>query len=236
MLKKIIISALVLTNITIPANGNKKEWFDAAYQGNLDAIKKLIPTIDVNIQNDMGKTALMIAVLKDHVDVVKYLLEIPNIDLNLQDEVGWTALILAVLKGKDTMVKLLLTVPTIDVNVQTKEGFTALMEAASNCRVKMIKLLLQSPNIDLNIQSKTGIFLYWRGYSALMLAAKKCHETVVKLLLDAGANINLKNADDETAYDLANKKIQAIFDAFINSKYSRFVAGLSAELNILSKL
>lgn len=236
MLKKIIISALVLTNITVHANGNKKEWFAAAYQGNLDAIKKLIPTIDVNIQNDMGKTALMIAVLKDHVDVVKYLFETPNIDVNLQDPEGWTALILAVIKGDETMVKLLLTVPTINVNAQTTEGFTALMEAASRSRKNIVKILLQSPNINLNIQSKTGMFLHWRGYSALMLAVKQNDETVVKFLLDAGADINLKNADDETAYDLANKKIQDIFDIFINNKYSRLIAGLSAELNILSKL
>jgi ankyrin repeat protein len=58
------------------------------------------PNIDVNIQNEHGVTALMMAVSNSYgfstEETVKMLLKHPNIDVNIQDENGWTALMYAI--------------------------------------------------------------------------------------------------------------------------------------------
>ena len=78
------------------ANAEKKihaNFFDkmirAAKKGRLDKIN------DVNVQDELGWTALMWACRNGHLDVVNRLLDCKEIDVNLQNEKDRTALMLA---------------------------------------------------------------------------------------------------------------------------------------------
>lgn len=194
-----IISYSLLLITVLQASREDEQWFEAVGEGNLETVKKLVPLINVNVQNDIGKTALMLAAIKDHSDVVKYLLRVPGIDPNIQDGGGWTALVWAINQNNENMVKLLLQAPHININDQDNSGFTPLIRASWQGDENMVKLLLRIPGINLNLQTKIDFTCYWRGSTALMVAAQKGYDAVVNLLLNAGADANLKNADGKTA-------------------------------------
>ncbi len=73
----------------------------AAYQGNLESTKAILDSgvVDINAQNNRGWTALMSAVLGDHLELVGFLID-RGANIDLQNETtshynGWTALICA---------------------------------------------------------------------------------------------------------------------------------------------
>ena len=104
----------------------------AVYENNIEGLKLLldVPTIDVNIADDNGRTGLINAVLYPWScrSVFDLLLNTPNIDVNLKDNNGETGLILAVhgYKHSAWMVDLLLNTPNIDVNLKDNQGKCAL--------------------------------------------------------------------------------------------------------------
>jgi uncharacterized protein len=81
-----------------------------------------------------------------------------------------------------------------DINCTTDDNWTALLEASVH-GPELTRLLLSkgaNPNIASN-----------RGFTPLMRAAGHGNIEVVKLLLKSGANINLRDINRKTAYDLA---------------------------------
>ena len=130
--------------------------------------------VDLNMQNDVGETALIVATKLGNVAIVKALLRDPwRLDFNLQDNRGLTALMHAASRGgSDELLSALLDAGAeadaqgdpwpLDVNLQDNRGLTALMHAAS------------------------------RGGPDELLSA----------LLDAGADVHLKSAEGTTAFTL----------------------------------
>jgi ankyrin repeat protein len=96
--------------------------------------------VDVNVQNEDGMTALILAVSTENEKYIELLLKHPKIDVNLQDNDGWTALILAARWEKEKLVELLLGYPGIDVNVQNNNGWTAWNLATISIRRKFPQL------------------------------------------------------------------------------------------------
>ncbi len=100
----------------------------ASYRGNIEVAKFLIANVkDLNYNSGMG-TALMGAVYKNQLELVKLLLE-NKANPNLVDANGATALILAAQTGNVEMIKLLLQFKA-DKTVKTKDGKTAFEIAA----------------------------------------------------------------------------------------------------------
>ena len=64
--------------------------------------------IKVNLKDNYGKTALMIAAYHGKLEVAKVLLQ-NGANINLQNTNNWTALMFAAEKGHDKVVELLLT-------------------------------------------------------------------------------------------------------------------------------
>jgi hypothetical protein len=91
-----------------------------------------VDTIDVNIRDKEGRTALMIACANGHDNIVEMMLKVDTIDVNIRAKEGRTALMCACAKGNDNIVEMLLKVDTIDVNIRhIKVGKTALMFACN---------------------------------------------------------------------------------------------------------
>nr|WBF70211.1 putative ankyrin repeat protein [Megavirus caiporensis] len=161
---------------------------------------------EINLQNELGWTALMIAfvnytTVKDEM-IIKLLLEC-GANVDIQNNKGKTALMLLVSNCSENninIVKLLLD-NGADVNLKTSEKWTALMLASKNSgnNIDTIKLLLES-GADVNLYND-------KKWTALMLASKYSGNNIdiVKLLLDNGANINLCNDHGWTTLMLASK-------------------------------
>jgi ankyrin repeat protein len=120
-----------------------EKLFRAAKENDVGLLQEAIKAgDDVNVRDDEGKTALILAVEKNCAEIVKALVARkkdvvddsgkiiqPKIDLNAKDSDGNTALMLAAKKGHLEVVQELMKAGA-DVTVKCRFGETALMMAA----------------------------------------------------------------------------------------------------------
>jgi ankyrin repeat protein len=127
---------------------------------NIEKIKNVIcsPFIDLNKFNNSNRTPLVLAILKDNVEIVDELLNNSQVDINLQDKWGWTPLMIAVRYSNKPkiIVKKLLGNPDIKINIQDKDGSTALHIASDIQKIDSLVELLNHPDIDINIENNEG--------------------------------------------------------------------------------
>ncbi|XP_063318776.1 KN motif and ankyrin repeat domain-containing protein 4-like isoform X1 [Pelmatolapia mariae] len=133
---------------------------------------------DVNIQNNSGYTAVMLASLTapdgpGGMEVVRKLMEQGNINIR-SSKTGQTALHLAVRHGRVVMVRLLLSCGA-DANIQDSQGTTALMFASERGHTHIARLLLERSQCDLTLTDK-------RGQTALSIAMQGSHADTAALL------------------------------------------------------
>ncbi|XP_071348464.1 KN motif and ankyrin repeat domain-containing protein 4-like [Trachinotus anak] len=133
---------------------------------------------DVNLQNNAGYTAVMLASLTapdgpGGMEVVRKIMELGNINLR-SSQTGQTALHLAVRHGRVVMVRLLLSCGA-DANVQDSQGTTALMFASERGHTHIARLLLERSQCDLTLTDK-------RGQTALSIAMRGSHTDTATLL------------------------------------------------------
>lgn len=157
-------------------------------------------TLNVNIKNYSGFSALTYSVTFGHKAIVKLLLAHPAIDINIRSKYNNTPLIQAVLQSDTEIVKLLLETPGLDINAQDTYGNTALFAAIEENSVDIVKLLLQTPSIDINILNK-------HGATALMHAVSFRAKDIIQLLLNMpDINLNTLDMSGRNAYDTAIDK------------------------------
>ncbi len=126
------------------ANVNAKNEFGgtalmfAAKNGHLGIVKCLVEAkADVNARSNGRRfeetTALISAIYKVHLDVVKYLVKEGNTDVNTQDRKGNTPLMLAAQRGDLGIVKCLVEAKA-DANTKNYYGATALTRTTQDVR------------------------------------------------------------------------------------------------------
>lgn len=173
---------------------NKQLINKVKYRNNTKKLTKLLDAgADVNAENPIGETALMIAVQCGNTEAVKLLLD-AGADPNIQDELGLTALIKAA-QGRTTEAVKLLLDRGADPNIKNIENDTALQRAILVDNMETIKLLIEheaNPNIQ-RINS---------GWTALMLAAVRGRTEIMEMFIQAGADPDIKNDEGETAMDI----------------------------------
>eukprot|EP00092_Neocalanus_flemingeri_P067376 GFUD01082228.1.p1 GENE.GFUD01082228.1~~GFUD01082228.1.p1 ORF type:complete len:237 (-),score=42.24 GFUD01082228.1:171-830(-) len=105
--------------------------------------------------NAVGHTALILASLNNHIQVVECLLAQPQIDVNKQDHLGRTDLMRASYYcNLSTVVERLLALPQISVNQTDTNGNTALILASYNNSEEVVKLLVAHPGIQTGWRNK----------------------------------------------------------------------------------
>ena len=144
---------------------------------------------EVNTVRPDGVTALMLASLNGHCDVVRLLLEREG-KVNVVAQNGATALILASQHGYGDVVRLLLE-RKADVNTITQDGRTALMVASKNGHHDVVEQLVCRGAVVNTVTQ--------RGVTAVMQACQNGHWDIVKLLIVAGANLSHVTKHGETA-------------------------------------
>ncbi len=86
-----------------------EELIQATVSGNTKTVKNLLEAgADVNGANKYGNTALILAVMYGHTEIVQILLDTPGINVNAANKDGETALIKAARRGNIDMVEALL--------------------------------------------------------------------------------------------------------------------------------
>ena len=175
------------------------DLLDQTLKGDLKTVRKLIDAgVNIDVQDDQKRTALMLSSKKGHLEIVKTLVN-AGAALNLQGNEmfygGNTALMYACRNNHLEIVKILVDAGAA-LNLQSStwehEGYTALMYAVCNDRQKIVKALVNT-GIDVNIKDK----LY--KMTALIIASKKGYLEIVKALVGASADVNVQNIYGKTA-------------------------------------
>lgn len=136
----------------------------------------------------------------------KKLVEKYNLDINSTDKYGWS-----ILRTADNYktVKYLVE-KGVDIDFappqwcSLPDGKTALMAFSERNDKEIIDYLIEE-GANTNYQSLISKDPSCGGETALMMAASNCAFESIELLLDKGANIQIKNYNEETAYDYAKK-------------------------------
>jgi len=97
--------------------------------------------------------------------------------------------------GRPEAVTRLLAVPKVNLEF-VQMGRTPLLAAAEEGHLACARLLLQA---GASKEARTVP----HGWSPLMMAARKQHTAIVQLLLDADADLDAKDDEGRTAYDVA---------------------------------
>lgn len=133
---------------------------------------------NINVQDENGRTPLMIATLRNYPSMVRMLL-ISNASEQIKDKNGDTALIHSIRANNMKCFTILSdTYPEID---EQKARGKALFIAVKLGRIEMAKILIER-HADLEYRSL--------GETALTVASARGYFDVVKLLIEKGADVN----------------------------------------------
>jgi ankyrin repeat protein len=145
----------------------------AASNGHIDVVKALIQEgANINLQDNGGRTALDLALKKNHTAIVDFLLK----RVAAADK---ESLIKAATSGDIERVKVLIAAGA-DVDFQRViNGFTALIYAAQKGYTHIVEALLRA-GANVNAKNKNG-------HTALMRAAEKDNPAIIEMLLQYGA-------------------------------------------------
>ena len=140
------------------------------------------PSIEVNLADEQGRTALHVAAHGANIEAARLFLADPRVDVNCKDNGQITPLLMAAENPKNiNILKLFLAERKVELSCAAPNpgtgDVTALMWAACNSNLKAVKLLLDEPRVEVN-------WMNGRGISAIHVAvAQKSNVKLVELLL-----------------------------------------------------
>jgi ankyrin repeat protein len=215
---------------------------DAAQQGNAKLFQVVLDAApDINVQDKMGRTALITAVWLDQMDVLQVLLP-RHPKLDVPDRLGDSALFYAERTDGDEMLRMLVQAGA-NVNLVNQVGQTALSQAMSRSQFNNAQLLraagahfadaedelvgaASSGDIAtltrlLDVEHADANFHRRYGQPVLCIAAQKGNTVAVKVLLAHGADPNLRDSNQQPPLYWAlvsghASTVQALMDAGAN--------------------
>lgn len=144
-------------------NPDETTLFKHARDGNLEALKHAKdenPSLDLNLKDHKGYSALMYAAYFNHLDMVKWLIA-QNVDVNSFDKGGNSVLMGVAFKGYSDVAQTLIKAGA-DTEATNFAGMTALQFAQMFGRSEVIELLSATkPNF---FKRKTQQLLTWGFY------------------------------------------------------------------------
>lgn len=187
-----LFGCMLLGSFVAPSDAQDKaqQLIDAVKKGDNAEVKSLIAAgVDVNT-SVKGYTALIIASVMDHTDIVKSLIA-AGARLKPKDQDTRQALGAAATRGNNEIVSALIKLGT-DVNDTDNTGITALMFASMAGRTDVVRTLIAA---GANLNSKQE----GDGTTALVWAAMGGRPEVIKILVDAKADVNARTTSNYTA-------------------------------------
>ncbi len=197
MIRLFFIFGISLVSLWPSQYENEQRFFQAASAGNLEDLELLITTVNKNVQNGDGQTALHLAIAYKRTKAAIFLVE-NGVDLQIKDKDEVSALDWAIVTGKLKIVKLLYSCTTKSemskYNNNKQLPLHLLHLAALQGYQKIVKFLVQN-GVDVDVLHT--------GLTALHTAAYYDRKEVVEFLIKSGAVVDKPDEEGETALHLA---------------------------------
>ncbi len=172
----------------------QNEFFKLSRNGKLTAFVLAVlqkAGADLDIQNKLGSTALLVAVTCGHKEIVAMLIK-AKVNLNTQNRNGYAALIVAAGFGHKEIVAMLIKAKA-NLNMKGGYGYTALMWAAAHGYKEIIGMLIKA-GADLNTQNDFG-------RTALDIAKEYGQEEIAQMLEQAISEQSKQGKQEENKKD-----------------------------------
>ncbi|GFT34149.1 histone-lysine N-methyltransferase EHMT2 [Nephila pilipes] len=151
----------------------------------------------IDAVNDDLETPLILAVEKEQISVVRYLIH-AGAQVDVKNENGLTAFHVACKNNSKEMAEFLFNTGKFDVNLQDDGGWTPLVWACEHNYVDLIQWLLDlgaDPNVRDNEENTA---LHWAACSG--------NNDILEMLLDNGCNLSFVNQRGDSALHIAARK------------------------------
>ncbi|XP_077534651.1 uncharacterized protein LOC144146584 [Haemaphysalis longicornis] len=176
----------------------------AVKEGFLDCVRDLTKyhvILNANIKDDMGNTALHVAIAGMNAEMVNELANLPKVDFSVPNNYGLNTLHMAALKGNVGAAKMILSRREDLVNLQQgDQEYASLHFAAVSGHHTFVETLLKTKSCAVDRLTK------YRE-TALLLAAREGHWDIVQTLRKFGADINRRDRHGNTALHLSLMKV-----------------------------
>lgn len=173
--------------------GDRLPLHFAAEGGHLDVVSLLLkqPSVDPNIKDYTGQTALFKAANNGHHEAVELLLQQEGVDPDAVSKDGFTPLVQAIFERHQKVVKLLLDRADVNPNLCDTTYNQTPLWMASTAGDEILKMFLERKDIEIDGQSR------W-GETPLYQAVQRKHLSAARMLLDAGADPNIPTHENKT--------------------------------------
>ena len=162
------------------------------------------PLANVDARDNAGFSSVMLAVVENQHDIAEAMIN-AGADVLVQNHSTLeSALILAAQRGYTDLVELLLknVITKEDRDAKDKKGMTALAWASLNGHLDTVKLLC-SKKAGPNVADSAGM-------TPFLHACAAGHREIVNVLLVSGANIQIKNKNNQSALQLATGDVSSL--------------------------
>ncbi|MFD1781030.1 ankyrin repeat domain-containing protein [Fredinandcohnia salidurans] len=180
-----------------------EQFFQAAERGDISKLKELLDAgIDINVADEQGRTAAMLATYANKPESVKVLIE-HGINIDIQDNMQNNPFLYAGAEGYSAILKLTIEAGA-DPKLLNRYGGTALIPASEHGYVDVVKELLENTDVDVNHINNLG----WTALlEAIILSdgGKRQQETI-QLLIQHGADVNIPDSNDVSPYEHAKSR------------------------------
>jgi uncharacterized protein len=174
---------------------------EAAARGDLESVRQVLGRgVDVDSRDAQGRTAVTAAVYAGNLEMVQALIE-AGADVDIQDDMRTNALLATGETGNAEILQAVLRADP-DLTRTNRFGGTALIPAADRGHVEVVRDLVRTA-IDLDHVNDLG----WTALLEAVILGDggDAHQRIVRILVDAGANIEIADADGVTPLEHARR-------------------------------
>lgn len=181
----------------------QERLFEAVVGKEIDIVRELLNSgIDINAQDEQGRTAIMIATYANDAEMVKVLID-EGADVDIQDDMLNNPFLYAGAEGYMDILKLMIAAGA-DPKITNRYGGVALIPASEHGYVEVVEELLTNTKTDVNHVNNLG----WTALlEAIILndGFVKQQQTI-RLLIEYGADVNLADKDGVSPLQHAREK------------------------------
>lgn len=181
----------------------QERLFEAVVGKEIDIVRELLNSgVDINAQDEQGRTAVMIATYANDAEMVKVLID-EGADVDIQDDMLNNPFLYAGAEGYMDILKLMIAAGA-DPKITNRYGGVALIPASEHGYVEVVEELLTNTKTDVNHVNNLG----WTALlEAIILndGSEKQQQTI-RLLIEYGADVNLADKDGVSPLQHAREK------------------------------